>query len=271
MRALLALFLVAALFTLSAPAQQPGAFALKNPRLVHGLLGQERKDNKFVLGDTFWLAYDIDGLQTKEDGTVLYSIGMELTGKDGKAIFKQAAKDLQAVNSLGGGRKPAFAYLDIGTDTPPGEYTVALTVTDRLAKKTDTLNYKFEVLPPRFGIVQAGLSLPELRPTPPIAVPGQELWVHFGVIGFELDQKKQPSISITMDVIDQATGKGVLPKPITGDIKEVADEQFKKLIPWYHPLFINRTGKFKVQVKATDNNGKKSANLELDFEVLAPK
>src|SRR6516162_7682230 len=120
MRALLALALLVALTALSAPAQQPGSLSLKNPRLVHGMFGQERKDTKLLVGDIFWLAYDIEGLQTKEDGTVLYSIGMELTDNAGKAIFKQAAKELSAINSLGGGKKPAFAYLEIGTDTPPG-------------------------------------------------------------------------------------------------------------------------------------------------------
>ena len=84
MRALLALALVVTFTALSAPAQPGGGLSLKNPRLVHGMFGQERKDAKLLVGDIFWLAYDIDGLQTKEDGTVLYSIGMELTDKAGK-------------------------------------------------------------------------------------------------------------------------------------------------------------------------------------------
>jgi hypothetical protein len=234
------------------------------------MYGQDRGDSKFLLGDVLWLAYDIEGLQTREDGKVLYSVGMELTGKDGKSVFKQTPQDLEATNSLGGGRKPAFAYLEIRTETPPGEYTVKLQVTDRLAKKTEELVYKFEVLPPKFGFVQVGLTERDYRPTPPIAVPGQELWVHFAVTGFDLDVKKQPNIGIDLQVIDTATNKAVLAKPVVGEIKEVTEE-YKKFIPWSHTLTLNRAGKFKVKVVATDNNSKKSEKLELDFTVVDSK
>ncbi len=274
MRVMLALTLMAmmTLFLPPAEAQQPaGSLTLKNPRLVYSMFGQERKEAKLLLGDIFWLAYDIEGLQTREDGKVLYSIGMELTSKEGKSIFKQAPKDLEAVNSLGGGRKPAFAFLEIGTETPPGEYTATLTVTDRLAKKSEVLTSKFEVLAQRFGFVLVGLTQPDYRPTPPIAVPGQDFWVHFALTGFALNDKKQPDVSIDLQVYDLSTNKAVLPKSVTGQIKEVDKEEFKKFIPWTHQLSLNRPGKFRVQVTATDNNSKKTAGLELDFTVLDVK
>ena len=44
------------------------------------------------------LAYDIEGLTVREDGRVFYSIGMELTNKEGKSIFRQEPKDLEATN-----------------------------------------------------------------------------------------------------------------------------------------------------------------------------
>lgn len=272
MRALLALTLLVTFAALSAPAQ-PGTLAVKNARLVYGMFGQERKEAKVLLGDIFYLAYDIEGLSAKADGEVQYSIGMELTNKAGQSIFKQAPKEQKAVNSLGGNRLPAFAFLEIGTDTPPGDYTVTLSVTDVPTKKTETLKYPFEIQSGKFGFVQVGLTQPGFRPMPPMAVPGQELWVHFAVTGFDLAgeaTKKQPNVSIALDVIDQATGKGVLAKSVTGEIKEV-EENFKKFIPWSHPIFANRTGKYKVKVAATDNHSKKTANLELDFEVLPAK
>jgi len=275
MRVILALGLLATMtpFLPPAEAQQPaGTLTLKNPRLVFGLFGQERKEAKLLAGDVFWLAYDIDGMMVAPDGEVRYSIGLELKSKDGKSIFKEAPKELKAVNSLGTGQKPAFAYLQIGTDTPPGEYTVNLEVTDLAAKLKKDLSYKFEVLPPRFGFVHVGLSQRNLDPTPPIAVPGQILTVHFALVGFELSgEKKQPNVSIQMDVVDQATGKNVLPKSILGEIKEVDKEEFKKLIPWTHELAMNRPGKFKVKALATDNNTKKTATVELDFTVLDGK
>src|SRR5262249_22379270 len=86
------------------PAQ--GKLDLVNPRPTFGILGQERKDKKVLVGDVFTLAFDVVGLQTKEDGQIQYSIGMELLDKQGKSQFKQEPRDLEAVNSLGGNGMP---------------------------------------------------------------------------------------------------------------------------------------------------------------------
>src|SRR4051812_9961655 len=89
------------------PAQQ--SLELKNVRTTHGILGQERKDDKFLPGDVLVVAFDIEGLKVKEDGQILYAMGMELTlkGKP-KPEFKKDPQDLVAVNSLGGTNLPAF-------------------------------------------------------------------------------------------------------------------------------------------------------------------
>lgn len=249
-----------------APAQQ-NTLALKNPRPTYGMFGQVRKDTKVLTGDLFMLAYDIEGLQVKEDGQILYSIGMELTSKEGKAVFRQEPRDLQATNSLGGGTKPAFAYLEIGTDTPPGEYTIKLTVTDRTAKQTQSLSYKFEVVSGQLGFVQNSITLPGLHPTPPLAVPGQEFWVNFALVGFALEEtKKQPNVTVEMQVIDLETNKPTLAKPFTGGAKEVTEE-FKKILPMQFVLQLNRPGRFRIQLKATDQVSKQTATQELDFTV----
>jgi hypothetical protein len=252
---------------LQAPAQ-PGTLALKNPRVTYGMFGQERKDAKLLPGDLFMLAYDIEGLTIREDGRVFYSIGMELTSKDGKSIFKQDPKELEAVNTLGGASRPAFAFLELGIDTAPGEYTVKLVVTDRTAKKSADLTYKFEIVPTRFGFVQPALVLaPAGQPIPPVGSPGQEFLVNFALVGFELDAaKKQPNVTVEMQVIDVATGKPTLAKPFTGESKNVADE-FKKLLPWQFVISLNRHGKYKINLKAKDVNGNKTAEMTLDFEV----
>ena len=118
-----------------APAQA-GALELKNVRVTYGTLGQERKDAKEVLpGDIYNVAFDIEGLQVGDNGQVLYRMGMELT-KSGKKEpeFKQEPRDLEAFNTLGGSRVPAFARTTVGLDTQPGEYT--LKVTDKIVNKT---------------------------------------------------------------------------------------------------------------------------------------
>ena len=83
-----------------APAQ---GIELKNVRSTYGIMGETRKDDKLLPGDIFVVHFDIEGLKVKDNGTVLYSMGMELT-KKGKAKpeFKRDPQDLEAELSLGG-------------------------------------------------------------------------------------------------------------------------------------------------------------------------
>src|ERR671933_270664 len=85
-----------------APAQE-GALTLRNVRTTHGVLGPERKDNRLLPGDVLVVAFEVGGLQVKEDGRVQYSMGMEMTDSKGEAVFpKREPQPLEAVNTLGG-------------------------------------------------------------------------------------------------------------------------------------------------------------------------
>jgi hypothetical protein len=262
-----------------APAQS-GPLELKNARVTYGILGQERKDTSFLPGDLYVLAFDIDGLQVKQDGVVQYSMGMELTttqqGKS-KSLFKKDPQEQQTVNTLGGTRLPSFALTEIGTDTEPGEYTMTVTVTDRAANKTVTLARKFEVKKLEFGIVRPGFVYNDMNErqvgraqiAPPLAVPGQNLVLNFATVGFELKgDKQQPNVTVTMKILDES-GNPVLAKPFKGVATDI-DEDFKKLrvIPWNFPLQMNRSGKFKIVLQATDEHNKKTAEQTLDLKVI---
>src|SRR5262249_50094653 len=123
-----------------APGQAGGDLDLTNIRTTYGLLGPARAENKFVPGDTFMVAFDIDNIKVADNGDVLYTMAMEvIDNKTKKALFKQDPRDLKAVNSLGGKKVPAFANVDIGFDLPQGTYTLNLTVTDRATKKSKKL------------------------------------------------------------------------------------------------------------------------------------
>jgi hypothetical protein len=259
-----------------APAQA-GALELKNVRVTYGTLGQERKDAKEVLpGDIYNVAFDIEGLQVSDDGRVLYRMGMELT-KAGKKDpeFKQEPRDLEAFNTLGGARVPAFARTTVGLDTMPGEYTLKVIITDRASKQKQELTRNFTVVPPRLGIVQVSLySYNDGRgtalPAPPLGVPGQAVLLHFAVVGFELDKKKeQPHFVTEVSVLDEA-GKPVLPKPFSGTTQE-ATAQYKKILPLDFTVNLNRSGKFKVVMKVTDKLANKTAEQTLDLTVLELK
>jgi hypothetical protein len=253
-----------------APAQA-GGLEFKNVRTTYSILGQERKDSDLLPGDVYVVHFDVDGLSTKADGRVLYSMGMELTraGKD-KPEFRKAPQNLEVVNSLGGSQLPLYALSVIGTDTPPGKYTLKLTFQDRISNKKAELTRNFQVIKPRLGFVRLGLTYETGQPAPSLAVPGQTLLLNFSLVGFDLDKMKHPNVSVSMQILDDRD-KPTVQTPFTGDVKKVAKD-FQQIIPFDAiRLVLNRPGKFKVKLTATDNLAKKTVEQTLDLTVLGAK
>jgi hypothetical protein len=258
-----------------APAQS-GTLQLKNDRATYGPLGQERKDSRILGGDYYIVAFDIEGLKVRDDGQVKYSMSLELTNKEGKSQYRQDPQELEAYNPLGTGRVPGVVQVFVGTDQPEGEYTIKVTVKDLATEKSATLTRKFEVLPRKFGFVQVGFSYQVpvrdvALAAPPIGVAGQTLLLNFAVVGFELDKarKDQPNIETSLRVFDE-DGKQTLAKPFSGTANEVGPEH-KKGIPMQFTLSLNRPGKFKLQLKATDKVSGKTAEQALDLTVIELK
>jgi len=258
---------------------QAGQLELKNVRVTYGILGQERKDTTYLPGDLVVLAFDIEGLKVADDGQVKYSMSMELLDSKGKSLFKKDPQDTIAVNTLGKARLPAFALTEVGTDTAPGKYTMNVVVTDVAAKPKASVELKrdFEVKAAQFGIVRPGFmyigsndkQIGGAQIAPPVGVPGQSLLFNFAVVGFDLKgDKMQPNVSVKMEVKDES-GEAVLKTPFKGVAKEI-DEEAKKLrvIPFQLPMQLNRSGKFKVVVTATDEHTGKSTSQTLELKVV---
>jgi hypothetical protein len=225
-----------------------------NVRATHGLLGPERTEDKVIPGDHYWVAFEIDGVKPDANGHVNYSMAMDLTNKEGKVIYAQEPKNLDALNSLGGARMQGFTYIQVGLKQPPGEYTIKVTFTDRTSKAVQTLNKKFEVSPADFGLV--GLALfadPDGRvPASPQGVVGQPLSVIVSAVGFarEPKRKQQPNVVCEMRILDQ-NGKPTLAKAFTSQInQDVADTATH--LPFPFMMFLNRPGRFRVELRATD-------------------
>lgn len=260
---------------------QADSLQLKNARVTYGILGQERKDTSFLPGDMVVLAFDIEGLKVAKDGSVEYSIQMELFDhKNKKTVYKREPQNMKVVNTLGGSRLPSFALTNIGTDTEPGKYSMTVTVNDVAGKASKELKQDFDVKKPEFGIVRPGFVYNKLNeeqagpPTtiaPPLAVPGQNLMLNFAVVGFRLGgDKNQPKVSVTMEVTDEA-GKPVLGKPFSGTADNIPEEAKQlKVIPFEVPIQVNRSGKFKVVLTATDelSPGKPTVKQTLDLKVV---
>jgi hypothetical protein len=254
-----------------APAQA-GDPECTNARFTYGILGQTRKEEKFLPGDVVCLLFDVKNLKMKDNGEIQYSMGFEVTKKgQNKPVQKREPQDLVAVNSLGTGNFPSFAIWPIPRDSEsPGEYTLKITVTDRQTKKSATLSKKFEVVQTKLGFVGMRLSSMTGDPVAPVAVPGQRMALHYSLVGFDIDKKNKSSdVTVTIRILED--GKATLAKPFTGDIK--ADEKSAPGVMIFNPyvLDLNRSGKFKVELAAKCNVSDKEVKEVLDLTVLETK
>lgn len=256
-----------------APHQAAGELKLTNVRTTYGVLGAPRADSKLLPGDAYFITYDIENLAVGDDGQVLYAMGMELLNSKGKAEYSQEPRDLTYYNNLGGNRMPSFAHAELGTDTPPGEYTLNVTVIDRKSKRKATLTRKFEVLPKDFGLVRPSLAYygPNPMAAPPLAVVGQTflfncLAVGFSRAGKDKDKDEHPDVSVELVILDEQ-GNPTLKKPITEEGgKEVPKTALA--IPIQLPIELNRPGKFTIKVTATDRLAKKTSTVSIPIQVV---
>jgi hypothetical protein len=254
---------------LSGTVAQAPSLTLTNVRSTYGLLGAERQDNKVLPGDRYYLAFDIEGVEVDKAGKVRYSMGMEVKDSQGKVVYARNPRDLEAYNSLGGSRLQAFTYVDAGFSQAAGEYTITVTVSDLVRKATQTLVRKFQILPKEFGLV--GLSSTydgEGRlAAPPLGVTGQSIIINFFAVGFDRDAaKKQPNVAVEMRVLDESN-KPVLATPFSGEVTQDVSENVVA-IPMQFMLFLNRPGRFTVELQGTDRVSKKTAKLSFPLTVL---
>src|SRR5439155_14425482 len=165
------------------PAQAAG-LKVTNVRTTYGELGAVRADNKYLPGDLFFLAFDVEGLTIGPDGKVSYAMAMQVT-KGAKEIIPPKPAERDEYLLLGGSKLPSRAYVILEPNQEPGVYTCKLTVTDRATKAAQTMEKSFEVLPKNFGLVGLYTSADDKgeHPAPPSGIVGQNLHVHALVIG----------------------------------------------------------------------------------------
>jgi hypothetical protein len=255
---------------LSLLPDQAAALNLTHVRATYGPLGAARKDNKLLPGDQVFVAFDIDGITVAPDGRVLYGMATEVLNSQGKVVFRQEPRDLEAVNALGGTSLPAYTQLDVGLESPPGDYTVRVTVTDRASKRSAVLTQKFQVLNKAFGLVRLTTTAdPEGQIPSAVYESGASLWVNCGVVGFKPDPQGQPQVTVELRVLDDK-GKPTLAKPFRGEAGRDAPSKVASLPVQFH-VGLNRPGQFTIEVKATDRVSNQTATLAFPLTVVAPK
>lgn len=256
----------------AARAAQPGQLKLTNVRMTIGELGPARPNAKLIPGDILFIGYDITGLSIDPEGIAKYKMSMEVVDGAGKSIFKQDPRELNDYIPLRGDSIPARAFVTIGLDQDPGNYTCKVTVEDPKTKAKDTLEVKFEVLKREYGIVGVFTTYDfEGRiSAPTTGMVGQTIFINFSVATFQRDPKtKQPNVDIQFQVLDDK-GTPTLAKPgmHTQDDKSVTKVDEKDgAFALRFPLFMSRPGKFTAKVTATDKVSKKSATYDLPVTI----
>lgn len=248
---------------LAAPSLAP-ALELKNFRACYAPLpyGATRADAKCLPGDFLFLTYDIEGLKFDDKtGKASFVTVLELFDDQAKLIFNKETPN-EVVPHLGGSRMPGDLHVQMGRSQKPGKYRIRLTVQDRLAKEVKSHVYSFELLPQTFGI--AGIVAPA------IGFPGQHHSTEFALVDMALNAEKKPDVQVTMRVLDES-GKVVAPPIISAlprDLPVGADLEKENFVPMRYPIYLNRSGRFTIDILAKDNVGKKEARLTYQLHVL---
>jgi hypothetical protein len=260
---------------------QAGKITIKNDRLTFGVYGQKRPDNKVLPGELVVISYEIHGLKADASGKVQYAAGFELSKAGAKK--PEVKVDLQnrpAVLNLGGGVLATESVAAFGLDTSPGKYTIKLNVKDVGTGATATVTKEIEVVK-KFGFVRSRFTAPFIipvrsaeedpfPPAPPVVVPGQSLWLHYALVGFEFDKKtNSPDVKIEVKIEDDA-GKPTTAKSASASVKpnikkEAAIINFQPI-----PLELYKPGTYKVKLIAKCNVSGATAERVFDLKVLEP-
>lgn len=239
-----------------------GALEIKNARASYGTLGATRTDNKFLPGDLLFIHYDIEGL-TLVKGSVSYYSELEFYDAKNNRVHSKKDATQNLIPQLGGNRFPGLLNAIMGEDQKPGKYTLKLKVVDVNSKKTAEYSYPFELLAKGFGPIRVM--------APAFGVPGGDSAVQLVLVESPLDSKGLPSIDITMKIFEQG-GKAEVAKPVVISFpKQLPDDvnlQKQNLIPVVFPIYLNRAGRFNIDVEINEKQKGKKLKLHLPLTVI---
>lgn len=214
--------------------------------------------------DTIFMTFDIEDLQLDaKTGRASYDTILELLDSEGKVKYEKKTQN-DVLPHLGGSRMPGDLYLSLGAKQAAGSYSVRLKVIDKLAKegKGKQFTYPFEVIKPGFGFIQTT--------APALGVPGGPYLTTFGLVNLGLDAKKNPDAEVSIRILDD---KGVAVRPavkiqLPAEMPAGVDLAVENFVPLSYPVFLNRPGRYTIEVSATDKIGAKTAKMSYSLNVL---
>lgn len=244
------------------------ALEIKNVRNCYmaPFAGATRPDLKILGGELIFITYDVEGLKVSDKGKVSFSTNLELLDSAGKQIY---SKDTPAevFPQLGGNRVPGEIRVTIPFMQTPGKYNIKVTITDMGSKDKETKSflYPFEVRKDTFGIMRVSAQ--------GIGFVGAYHLTEFVLVNMKLDAKNEPNMELVMRVLD-ASGKELskLMSSFPKDLPPDVDLGKANFLPWHYPIYLNRAGRFTVEISAKDLAGGAAATTILSFtvEVIDP-
>ncbi len=257
--------LVAAFVVLGLVPSLSSAVEIKNIRPCWGPFGATRYEAKCLPGDILFVTYDIEGLEVDpKTKKAAYDTTLELldaNDKD-KVLFKNPTTN-EIVPGLGGARMPGDLHVVMGPKQKPGNYKIRLTINDKIGKQAKAFEYNFEVLPEGFGFIHVGAQA--------IGFTGQHHVPNFKLVNMALDAKtKQPNAELTIRILDENKKDVVEPAKmmLPRDLPDGTDLQVANIVAIPYPIYLNRVGRFTIEVLAHDKNGNKKAELRYPLTVL---
>jgi hypothetical protein len=246
---------------------QTDQFTIANARTTYSPMGAVRNDEKILPGDQVVLSFNINGARVVQ-GKVRYSIAMEIANSEGKVLFKQAPREMDAPAPQGSSSLPACATIEVGTRQPPGEYTLKVIVKDVTSGAAQEISRKYELLPKGFGFVRFSTTRDPDGKMPVAALrPRRPGWINFTAVGAERDKATgQPDVAVEMRVLDK-DGNPVM-KPAYGEVKE-GIPQGHEACPMQFEVNLPLEGSFNVELNATDKVSGKKAALTVPLTVSA--
>lgn len=255
-------FLVAAIVALGLFPHLATAVEIKNIRPCYAPFGATRTDLKLLPGDVLFMTYDLEGLKTDDkSGKTNYETTLELIDSKGKVLYKKPTTN-EVVPQLGSGRMPGDLHVILGPAQQPGDYSIKLTVHDKIGKDAKAFTFPFTVIPQGFGFV--GVTAPA------IGFPGQHYVTGFGLVNLATDKKNQPSAEVNIKILDDKgaavapTVKIELPRDMPMDV-DLGQSNF---VPLQYPIYLNRPGRFTIEIQAHDKFGNKKSELRYPMTVL---
>lgn len=235
----------------------------------YGELGPERAALDVPPGDEVHFTFNVSGLKTDEAGKVGVEFRQVVTAEGGEVLLDKSATNEQ-VMAFGGDSLPSFAAFSFGKATPPGKYTLKVTVTDKLGKGSASFERAVTCVKPAFALVRRELHHDAERKAPAGTTAALGARVYYRFLATEYDRSKQKlDLQMTVQVYDDKR-QPQMPKPVvvsaaTDDAAAVAKTE---QVTFTGFLTANRVGTFTVRIAVTDNLTKQTVTWEFPLTVV---